>query len=105
MDFWLSVLDQSEGRPTAVMYGPLVMTFTSPDSTLNNTKNNDWWSYEGMLDQNPDQHLLDAIDLRNTRNHVRPTGDKLEFELSNGLMLKPFMNYQEGELYYMYLNR
>ena len=105
MDFRLSVLDQSEGSPTAVMYGPLVMAFSSPDSSLSTLRDKEWWSYEGMLPENPDQHMLDRIDLRDIKNQARPTGDKLEFELSRGCMLKPFMNYKKGELYYMYLDR
>ncbi len=105
MDFWLSVLDKNEGRPTAVMYGPLVMAFTSPDLTLRTSMYNDWWSYEGMLQKNPDKNMLDGIDLRNIRNQVRPAGDQLEFQLSGRNMLKPFMNFDKGELYYIYLDR
>jgi hypothetical protein len=105
MDFWLSVLDRSEARPTAVMYGPLVMAFTTPDLTLRTSRYNTWWSYEGFLQTNPDKNLLDVIDLRNIKEQVRPAGNKLEFQLSGSIMLKPFMNYHEGELYYMYLDR
>jgi hypothetical protein len=104
MDFWLHVLDKSKGNPVAVMYGPLVMAFSSPDSTLRTSVDNEWWTYEGMLEENPDQHLLDEIDPGDIKNQARPAGDRLAFELDNGLLLKPFMNYQKGELYYMYLN-
>lgn len=104
MDFWLHVLDKNQGNPVAVMYGPLVMAFSSPDSTLRTSVDNEWWTYEGMLEENPDQHLLDEIDPEDIKNQARPTGDRLAFELDNGLLLKPFMNYQKGELYYMYLN-
>ena len=92
MDFTLSVLDKNEGRPTAIMYGPLVMAFTTPDLNSYKTderkkmvdcrgpdqfKNNaaakfssnqQWWSYEGMLQTNPDKDLLASIDLRISRN-------------------------------------
>jgi hypothetical protein len=107
MDFWLSVLDKSEGRPTAVMYGPLVMAFTSADYTLGSSKYNEWWTYEGSLSKNPDKQVLDGIDLRNLKNQLRPAGKKLEFQLSSNsnILLKPFMNYGKGELYYMYLDR
>lgn len=106
MDFWLSALDKGEGRPTAVMYGPLVMAFTSGDYTLASSKYNDWWTYEGMLSKNPDKIMLDRIDLRNLKNQVQPSGNKLEFQfIGSGIRLKPFMNYQKGELYYMYLDR
>jgi hypothetical protein len=103
MDFWLNVLDKSQGKPVAVMYGPLVMAFTSQDSTLIASPANEWWTYEGMLKKNPDQHLLDEIDLEDINSQVRPAGNKLEFEIGKGCFLKPFMNYQKGELYYMYL--
>jgi DUF1680 family protein len=107
MDFWLYVLDKSEGRPTAVMYGPLVMAFTSADYTLGSSKYNEWWTYEGSLSKNPDKQVLDGIDLRNLKNQLRPAGKKLEFQLSNNnnILLKPFMNYGKGDLYYMYLDR
>ncbi len=106
MAFWLSVLDKSEGRPTAVMYGPLAMAFTSADYTLGSSKYNEWWSYEGFLSKNPDQNILDGIDLRNLNNQMRPAGNKLEFQLIGSIIrLKPFMNYKKGELYYMYLDR
>ncbi len=107
MDFWLSVLDKGEGRPTAVMYGPLVMAFTSADDTLGSSKYNEWWTYEGSLSKNPDKQVLDGIDLRNLKNQLRPAGKKLEFQLSgnSNMRLKPFMNYGKGELYYMYLDR
>lgn len=107
MDFRLNVLDKGEGRPTAIMYGPLVMAFSSADYTLGSSKYNEWWTYEGMLAKNPDQKVLDGIDLKDIRNQLRPSGKKLEFRLSNNsnILLKPFMNYGKGELYYMYLNR
>jgi hypothetical protein len=107
MNFWLSVLDKCEGRPTAVMYGPLVMAFTSADYTLGSSKYNEWWSYEGLLSKNPDKQILDGIDFRNLKKQLRPAGKKLEFQLSNNsnIRLKPFMNYGKGELYYMYLDR
>ena len=106
MDFWLSVLDKSEGRPTAVMYGPLVMAFTSADLTLSTSKYNEWWSYDGVLSKNPDKNILERIDLRNIKNLMRPAGNKLEFQFSGtSVLLKPFMSYGKGELYYMYLDR
>jgi hypothetical protein len=106
MDFWLSVLDKSEGKPTAVMYGPLVMAFSSPDLTLITSKYNEWWTYEGLLSRNPDKNILDCIDLRNIKNQIKPAGNKLEFQLSGtNILLKPFMNYGKGELYYIYLDR
>lgn len=107
MDFWFSVLDKSAGRPTAVMYGPLVMAFTSADYTLGSSKYNSWWTYEGMLPENPDKKILDGIDLGNLKNQLRPAGKKLEFQLTgnSNMRLKPFMNYGKGELYYMYLDR
>ena len=107
MDFWLCVLDKGEGRPTAIMYGPLVMAFTSADGTLGSSKYNEWWTYEGSLSKNPDKQVLDGIDLRNLKNQLRPAGKKLGFQLSgnSNILLKPFMNYGKGELYYMYLDR
>jgi uncharacterized protein len=106
MDFWLSVLDKGAGRPTAIMYGPLVMAFTSVDYTLGSSKYNEWWTYEGSLSKNPDKNILDGIDLRNLKNQIKPAGKNLQFQLSGtGIMLKPFMNYGKGELYYMYLDR
>ena len=129
MDFTLSVLDKNEGRPTAIMYGPLVMAFTTPDSTLikltnekkwwivedpdqfkNNaaakfSSNQQWWSYEGMLQTNPDKDLLASIDLKNIKKLITPVDNKLGFALksNSSVKLKPFMNYKEGELYYMYI--
>ncbi len=107
MEFWLSALDQSEGRPTAVMYGPLAMAFTSYDGTLVTSRYNEWWTYEGSLSKNPDKQVLDGIDLRNVKNLVKPVGKKLEFQLKSNpnIQLKPFMNYGKGELYYLYLNQ
>jgi hypothetical protein len=106
MDFWLSVLDKSQGRPTAVMYGPLVMAFTSVDLTLRTSKYNEWWTYEGWLAENPDKRKLDGIDLKNIKEVLRPTGNLLEFQVGNSdMLLKPYMNYGKGELYYMYLER
>jgi uncharacterized protein len=106
MGFWLSVADKSEGRPTAVMYGPLVMAFTSPDYTLGSSTYNQWWSYEGMLPANPDGNILSGIDLRHINELVIPAGDKLVFQIKGtNLRLKPFMDYGKGELYYMYLNQ
>jgi hypothetical protein len=106
MDFWLSVLDKGEGRPTAVMYGPLVMAFTSVDMTLRTSEYNEWWSYEGFLVKNPDKNKLDRIDLRNIRKILKPTGNPLEFQVCfTDMLLKPFMNYGKGELYYMYLDQ
>ncbi len=106
MDFWLNVLDKSEGRPTSVMYGPLVMAFTSVDLTLRTSKYNEWWSYEGVLSENPDRNKLDRIDLRKIKDQLKPTGNQLEFQVNDtDIMLKPFMNYNEGELYYIYLER
>jgi DUF1680 family protein len=105
MDFWLSVLNKGEGRPTAVMYGPLVMAFTSVDLTLRTANNNAWWSYEGMLQTNPDQKKLDAVNLKDIKKQLKPAGDKLVFQIDGDLMLKPFMNYAAGELYYIYLDR
>jgi hypothetical protein len=107
MNFWLSVLDKSEGRPTAVMYGPLVMAFTSADYTLGSSKYNEWWTYEGFLPKNPDKNILDGIEFKDFRNQLRPVGKNLVFQLSgnSNILLKPFMNYGKGELYYMYLER
>jgi uncharacterized protein len=106
MDFWLSVLDKCAGRPTAIMYGPLAMAFTSADYTLGSSKYNEWWTYEGMLSSNPDKNVLDRIDLRDLKKGMSPAGDKLEFQISGtNLLLKPFMNYGKGELYYLYLDR
>lgn len=106
MDFWLSVLDKNKGGPTAVMYGPLAMAFTTPDKTLlNSIGTNKWWTYKGILPENPDQARLDSIDLKNIKNLVTPVNDKLEFALNadHSVRLKPFMNYRENELYYLYL--
>ena len=106
MDFWLSVLDKSQEGPTAVMYGPLAMAFTTPDLTLRElVGENDTWSYDYHLSGNPDQALLNSIDLENIKNLVTPVNDKLEFALKfdNSVRLKPFMDYGEKELYYMYL--
>ena len=130
MDFWLSILDKSQGRPTAVMYGPLVMAFTTPDSTLiksidrqcweteGSIQSNPemekyaksdklWWTYEGLIETNPDKELLDVIILKDIKNQVTQVSNKLEFQLKadKRCMLKPFMDYKEGELYYMYLDR
>jgi len=106
VDFWLNVLDKSEGRPTSVMYGPLVMAFTSVDLTLRTSNYNKWWSYEGALPENPDRNKLDRIDLRNIKNQLKSAGNQLEFQVNNtDIQLKPFMNYKEGELYYIYLDR
>jgi DUF1680 family protein len=106
MDFWLSALDKAEGRPTAVMFGPLVMAFSSGDYTLGSSKYNEWWTYEGSLSKNPDKNILDGIDLRKIKNQLKPAGDKLRFQIpGTGILLKPFINYGKGELYYMYLDR
>jgi len=106
MDFWLNVLDKSEGRPTAVMYGPLAMAFTSVDLTLRTSLYNEWWSYEGSLAENPDKKKLNNFDLRCIKNLLKPAGNHLEFQVSNtDMLLKPLMNYGKGELYYLYLDR
>jgi hypothetical protein len=105
MDFWLHVLDKRQGGPVAVMYGPMVMAFSVPGPAKVISADEDWWTYEGMRDENPDQDLLDEIDPGNIKNQARPAGNKLEFDLGNGLLLKPFMEYQKGEMYYMYLHK
>ena len=76
------------------------------DLTLRTSTYNEWWSYEGSLAKNPDKNKLDNIDLRNIKNLLRPAGNHLEFQVSHtDMLLKPFMNYGKGELYYMYLDR
>jgi hypothetical protein len=58
-----------------------------------------------MLQTNPDQKKLDAINLKDIKKQMKPAGDKLTFQINGDLLLKPFMNYKEGELYYIYLDR
>jgi hypothetical protein len=74
--------------------------------TLRTSEYNEWWSYEGFLVKNPDKNKLDRIDLRNIRKILKPTGNPLEFQVCfTDMLLKPFMNYGKGELYYMYLDQ
>ena len=127
-DFWLSVLDKKQGGPTAVMYGPLVMAFTTRSRALSDTLKSmlvydwdekmnispansvgnasKWWSYEGMLHANPDKEVLASVNLKDIKNLVKRIDDKLGFELRSNpeIKLKPFMSYDEGQLYYMYVD-
>ena len=107
MDFWLNGLDKCQNRPTAVMYGPMSMVFTTPNKTLSDSIDTEWWTYEGRLKTNPDGILLDKIELKKIKDQFKQVGDDLEFEYkgNSDLKLKTFMNCAEGELYYMYLNR
>jgi uncharacterized protein len=104
MDFWLSVLDRKQGGPTAVMYGPLAMAFTTPDRTLI-TVAGPWWSYTGMMRGNPNGELLGSIDLKNIHGLLTSVDQKLGFEVTSHsyVKLKPFMSYGEAELYYLYI--
>jgi len=126
-DFWVSVLGMKKGGPAAIMHGPLVMALTTPSTVLfeslkdmrvydwdeqmeissaNSVGNaSQWWSYQGMLQTNPDRGLLASLDLKKIKSHVTPEDKRLTFKLKSNpdVRLKPFMNFGEGELYYMYI--
>ena len=41
---------------------------TNPEMMKYSTSNKLWWTYEGLLEENPDRELLDAIDLSDIKN-------------------------------------
>jgi DUF1680 family protein len=84
MRFRLSPFDVDSGYPAAVMYGPVVMAFRSPDR--NPSAQVDFDDLEGCL--------------------VPSAGEALTFHLAGDswALVKPFYAFREGEPYFVYLD-
>jgi DUF1680 family protein len=82
---WASRLVPSQRYPAAIVYGPVVLAARANDA-----------SFVGKID-------LDHLD----RDLTAAKGDALTWRLSRepSVLLRPFYAYQEGERYYLYLDR
>ncbi len=94
MKLWLSRLDtaKKDGFPAAIMYGPVVLAASS--SKPGN-------GYKGT--SNPS----DKIDFDNLQTALVPVAGKpLTYQLAadTSVQFKPFYEFKEGEIYYLYLD-